>query len=967
MSYKVLEVSKYDSFSDYLSASSDIDGVVIRCGYRGYSNGSIITDSSFSRHYSSFRNNTKIGIYFTSQAISEEEAIEEARYIKNLLGNNTLDLPIYIDISDSTSDKSGRADKIDTVARINIILAFCREIESYGYRAGIRAEDSWFIGTVPTLQISKIQDYSLWDITYASQPISLASKYDAWRYTVDDEIRGLNNKGKVSHFYKNIAGWVDEPIDISSMEMALSKTIYTYDGGKKEPLVSIYGLTQDTDYTVEYTDNVKAGTATVTAHGIGAYTGSISQNFTINPASIANRVITVQYNSYSYTSEPIIPNIITGGLVKDADYSVSFSDNIDVGVATATVTGINNYSGTRLLTFSITPKNVNTCVITIPKKSYSYTGLPIEPTPSLDSGKFKPDMGYTCTYSNNIELGQAKLTIKGFGNMSGTAIVYYDIVNKDISELTVSLAIDSYVYTGTAHEPAVYIPNLHQDVDYTVVYTNNINAGTGRAIVTGIGNYAGEVVKTFIIKPIDIATQNIKLESTTYKYTGGQIKPTIVSSLVEGVDYTTSYTSNLNVGKGAVIVKGIGNYTQNERLTFSIIPRPIDECEVVYNNNTITKKGYYVHGPMVLKCQGNKMIRYIDYDYTLSVEEYENYDEETYVITGMGSFTGTITKVFNTVEEGDPDVPTPPDPPEPPGPGPDPEPPIEPVDPDIPEPQTDTDPGYRYDLHDTPIYMYYSSDNVENVRSGTYYVYDSTILNNRIRLVKTYKNIGRAACWNFWCDIDVLRNLTRLNIGDAVQIVNGKLHQYSNGTGWYKNYAKENNQYYIVSIDTGAKYPYGLANSPTDVLIGYASSKCLTQVAITYVDQSNTASSGGSGGTDPATQQAISDLQSQVGTITNDITNTNARVSELNTTVDNVNTSMRNTEALVDNLNSTVQNIDTKAESNETKINNLNADKETPGSVAYTVDNSETKHDAVQDARITELENEVIPVAWGEF
>jgi hypothetical protein len=76
---------------------------------------------------------------------------------------------------------------------------------------------------------------------------------------------------------------------------------------------------------------------------------------------------------------------------------------------------------------------------------------------------------------------------------------------------------------------------------------------------------------------------------------------------------------------------------------------------------------------------------------------------------------------------------------------------------------------------------------------------------------------------------------------------------------------------------------------------------------------------------------------------------------------------MRNTEALVDNLNSTVQNIDTKAESNETKIENLNADKETPGSVAYTVDNSETKHDAIQDARITELESSVIPVAWGEF
>lgn len=77
--------------------------------------------------------------------------------------------------------------------------------------------------------------------------------------------------------------------DISGAEVTLSETAYTYDGTVRTPAVTVKMdgdiLKNDVDYTVEYANNVKPGTATATVVGKGSYTGSVSVSFTIKPQS----------------------------------------------------------------------------------------------------------------------------------------------------------------------------------------------------------------------------------------------------------------------------------------------------------------------------------------------------------------------------------------------------------------------------------------------------------------------------------------------------------------------------------------------------------------------------------------------------------------------------------------------------------------------------------------------------------
>ena len=80
-----------------------------------------------------------------------------------------------------------------------------------------------------------------------------------------------------------------EPIDISEMQVTLSKKTYSYDGKAKEPEVSIEGLEKEKDYTVAYENNIEAGEATVTITGVGNYVGNLTANFTIKDNITANK------------------------------------------------------------------------------------------------------------------------------------------------------------------------------------------------------------------------------------------------------------------------------------------------------------------------------------------------------------------------------------------------------------------------------------------------------------------------------------------------------------------------------------------------------------------------------------------------------------------------------------------------------------------------------------------------------
>lgn len=150
-------------------------------------------------------------------------------------------------------------------------------------------------------------------------------------------------------------------VDISSASVVLDNSSYRYTGSEIEPgvkSVRLKGVTLSAgeDYEVSYSDNVNAGTAHCVITGIGKYSGSVSEPFTIRPLSLTNAVIN-DIPDQEWTGSAIEPDVTVSlndeELVKDIDYTLSYENNVDLGFATVTVDGIGNYTGKKYASFHI--------------------------------------------------------------------------------------------------------------------------------------------------------------------------------------------------------------------------------------------------------------------------------------------------------------------------------------------------------------------------------------------------------------------------------------------------------------------------------------------------------------------------------------------------------------------------------------------------------------------------------------
>ena len=143
------------------------------------------------------------------------------------------------------------------------------------------------------------------------------------------------------------------PISIEGRVVSMSADVFVYDGTSKTPAVQIQNLVSGSDYSVAYANNVNVGTAKAIVSGQGNYTGTIVKEFTITPASIEGKTVTLSQTTYTYDGTAKAPIVSVQGLEQDVDYVVTYSNNVDVGTATVTVIGKNNYTGAITKTFVI--------------------------------------------------------------------------------------------------------------------------------------------------------------------------------------------------------------------------------------------------------------------------------------------------------------------------------------------------------------------------------------------------------------------------------------------------------------------------------------------------------------------------------------------------------------------------------------------------------------------------------------
>lgn len=171
----------------------------------------------------------------------------------------------------------------------------------------------------------------------------------------------------------------------------------------------------------------------------------------------------------------------------------------------------------------VTALNDANTVISISEQNYVYDGIPKKPTVSVcyNGILLSENVDYSLTYSDFVVAGTAKVTVTGINSYTGSVTKEYTIKPITLNSKNLSVTFDktSLVYYGSAVHPVMYVSfngqPLIQDVDYKVSYSKNDAPGRATVKITGIGNFAGSVSKTFIILPQKVNSVSIAKNSAT--------------------------------------------------------------------------------------------------------------------------------------------------------------------------------------------------------------------------------------------------------------------------------------------------------------------------------------------------------------------------------------------------------------------------------------------------------------------
>ena len=194
VSIKGIDVSTYQGDIEWDKvAASGVKFVFIRLGYRGYESGLLVKDDRFEDNIRGALNNgIAVGVYFVTQAVSVEEAVEEAQFVMDNIRPYNVTWPIVLDIEDAASATARTAD-LTQQQRTDHAIAFCETIKENGYTPMLYCNIRWFI---EKLDITRIADYEKWFAQYFRKPF-FPYTFQIWQYSSSGAIDGI--KGNVDY------------------------------------------------------------------------------------------------------------------------------------------------------------------------------------------------------------------------------------------------------------------------------------------------------------------------------------------------------------------------------------------------------------------------------------------------------------------------------------------------------------------------------------------------------------------------------------------------------------------------------------------------------------------------------------------------------------------------------------------------------------------------------------------------
>ncbi len=187
-----VDLSYHQQYVNWDELEKAVDFVILRCGYRGYSEGGLVEDEKF-RQYASECNKRGIplGVYFYTQSITVEEAVAEAEFVIRTIEGFDISYPVAYD-TEYVSDASARTriTEISKDLRADMARAFCERIREEGYYPMIYASENWMRRE---LNLETLQEYDFWAPQYLEKN-DFMFDFTIWQYTDSGYIPGIDTE-----------------------------------------------------------------------------------------------------------------------------------------------------------------------------------------------------------------------------------------------------------------------------------------------------------------------------------------------------------------------------------------------------------------------------------------------------------------------------------------------------------------------------------------------------------------------------------------------------------------------------------------------------------------------------------------------------------------------------------------------------------------------------------------------------
>ncbi len=201
-----VDVSVYQGDIDWAQVKADgIDFAIIRAGFRGTTEGGLFDDELFAENVeAALANDLEVGVYFFSQAISEEEAKAEADFVLSKIKDYKITYPIVFDWEIAAVMEDGtvpRTQKVNTGEISSFAAAFCKEIEAAGKIAAFYTNKH--LG-YEGFNLKALEKYEMWYAEYQQKP-SFHYQFDMWQFTETGKVPGISGDVDVNLSFKDYA------------------------------------------------------------------------------------------------------------------------------------------------------------------------------------------------------------------------------------------------------------------------------------------------------------------------------------------------------------------------------------------------------------------------------------------------------------------------------------------------------------------------------------------------------------------------------------------------------------------------------------------------------------------------------------------------------------------------------------------------------------------------------------------